>query len=344
MLFQYVVGLCCARRNPEAVDITVGDGVTDATTGAQRDVDVTVTVREADGSLRAFKGYEVKREGTPLDVTEVEQLCMKFTDMPEVTHRAIVSATGYTANAIKKAKAHNVQIFERKEWARPVSELIPELDRMGAPGEAFQFRTMALIWADCSLYLVTPGGPDSYNWTADRELFTRDGTPHSAFPNLGKYHEALRQRSQGVLWALNPIKARVTSDIVELAEAQGAADTPPWDHTHTLDVSADGVYLKFEKEGLVQLAAVHLFGRLLWQVRKRVPQFFVLEDVATREIFTGTAICEAAREGTFMGLVFAPGSRDIAVHPNIELTEQQQNAIRRLKLRAGGTKDKSGPS
>jgi hypothetical protein len=70
---------------------------------------------------------------------------MKFTDIPDVTHRAIVSASGNTANAKKKAKAHGVELFERKEWTRPVSELIPELDKMGAPSEAFQVRTMGLI-------------------------------------------------------------------------------------------------------------------------------------------------------------------------------------------------------
>lgn len=29
MVVQYVVGLCCLRRNPDAVDVTVGDLVLD---------------------------------------------------------------------------------------------------------------------------------------------------------------------------------------------------------------------------------------------------------------------------------------------------------------------------
>ncbi len=53
---------------------------------------VTVTLREEDGTLSAFKAYEVKREGEPLDVATVEQLCVKLQDMPAVSHRAIVSA------------------------------------------------------------------------------------------------------------------------------------------------------------------------------------------------------------------------------------------------------------
>jgi hypothetical protein len=332
MLFQYVVALCCARRNPDAVDITIGDDVTDSTTGALRDVDVTVTLREADGSLRAFKGFEVKREAAPLDVTEVEQLCMKFVDMPDVTHRAIVSAAGYTGNAIKKAEAHGVQLFERREWVRPVAELIPELDRMGPPAEAFQFRTMALLWSDCSYYLVAPGGPASFSWDSTTKLFGEDGSPHSSFPTVSQYADALRRRSEEALWPLEPIKQRVTEEVVAEAEARGAADTLPWSHTHTLELRADRAYMKFDNEGLVEVTAVHISGHLMWQVRKRIPQFFILTDVSSGETFAGMAIAQGVRDNAFMSLVFAPGSRDVTVHPSIQLSDRQQKAIRRLKL------------
>ena len=72
MLVQYLVALCCLRRNPEAVDVTIGDLVLDIAANKTRDVDVTVTLHEDDGTVRAFKAYEVKREGEPLDVAKVE--------------------------------------------------------------------------------------------------------------------------------------------------------------------------------------------------------------------------------------------------------------------------------
>lgn len=62
MLVQYLVGLCCLRRNPSAVDITIGDMVLDHAVEKHRDVDVTVTVSEGDGIKRAFKAFEVKSE------------------------------------------------------------------------------------------------------------------------------------------------------------------------------------------------------------------------------------------------------------------------------------------
>src|SRR6266545_8237276 len=115
MHLQYLVGLCCLRRDPTAVDVTIGDLVLDTAAGKARDVDVTVTITD-DGRTSAFKAFEVKREGEPLDVVTVEQLCLKLRDMPSVTHRTIVSASGFTGGAIAKAEAHNVELFALKPW------------------------------------------------------------------------------------------------------------------------------------------------------------------------------------------------------------------------------------
>lgn len=78
MLVQYLVGLCCLRRDPEAVDVIVGDMVHDPSAGKDRDVDITVTVKESGSSESALKAFEVKRERAPLDVSTVEQLCAKL--------------------------------------------------------------------------------------------------------------------------------------------------------------------------------------------------------------------------------------------------------------------------
>src|SRR5258708_5904633 len=135
MVVQYLVGLCCVRRNPDAVDVIVGDMVPDVAAGKSRDVDVTVTIQGDDGSVSAYKAYEVKREGEPLDVATVEQLCAKLRDMPAVTHRAIVSASGFTAGAIAKATAHRVQLYEMKPWVQPLGDQFPSFRGIGPPGE-----------------------------------------------------------------------------------------------------------------------------------------------------------------------------------------------------------------
>jgi hypothetical protein len=48
MLVQYLVGLCCLRANPDAVQVELGDLVIDDVAGKERDVDVTVTFEQSE--------------------------------------------------------------------------------------------------------------------------------------------------------------------------------------------------------------------------------------------------------------------------------------------------------
>ena len=69
---------------------------------------MTITARDKDGKVTAFHGIEVKDHPRPLDVADVEHLCAKFKEMPGLTSHAIVSASGYTKPAIRKARHHAV--------------------------------------------------------------------------------------------------------------------------------------------------------------------------------------------------------------------------------------------
>ena len=146
MLVQYLVGLCCLKWDPDAVDVTIGDMVLDTAEDKERDVDVTVTVAESDGTKRAFKAYEVKREGTPLDVADVEALCLKLMDMPSIDHRAIVSSSGFTAGAQKKAAHHKIDLFALRAWTRPLQEQFPLFAMQGTADECFPMSQLLLCW------------------------------------------------------------------------------------------------------------------------------------------------------------------------------------------------------
>lgn len=87
MMVQYLVGLCCLRHDPDAVEITLGDMVYDHVAEKDRDVDITITFKDGN-EITAFKAAEVKKESQPLDVATIEQLCLKFIDMPQITHRS----------------------------------------------------------------------------------------------------------------------------------------------------------------------------------------------------------------------------------------------------------------
>jgi hypothetical protein len=93
-----LVGLLSVPSGPENVEVVLGEDVDD----------VTITTRDKDGNVTAFHGIEVKGHARPLDVADVEQLCAKFKDMPGLTSHAIVSASGYTKPAIRKARHHDV--------------------------------------------------------------------------------------------------------------------------------------------------------------------------------------------------------------------------------------------
>src|SRR5712664_1730438 len=98
MELQYLLGLCCLRRFPDADEITVGDMVLDVAAKKVRDVDVTVTIPEQ-APVIALRAFELKDEAAPLDVATVEQLARKLQDMPQINERIIVSTSGFTDGA-----------------------------------------------------------------------------------------------------------------------------------------------------------------------------------------------------------------------------------------------------
>ncbi len=113
---HYIVGALSRATHPESVNVEMGSFVWDEASESYRDVDVTITVHNPGGTVWVFKGIEVKAHSRKLGSEAVEQLTQKMKDMPAITHRAIVSASGFTGPAVKKAKKHGVELYELKEW------------------------------------------------------------------------------------------------------------------------------------------------------------------------------------------------------------------------------------
>ena len=133
---HYLVGLLTMSSNPEDVEVELGSLVYDSESEEERDVDVTVTRREDNDEISAYSGIEVKKHKRPLDSTHVEQLCCKLNDMPSLTNRAIVSASGFYRPAVKKAGKKGVELYELKDWverdkgfAHFQSEFVPAIFR-----------------------------------------------------------------------------------------------------------------------------------------------------------------------------------------------------------------------
>jgi hypothetical protein len=342
MLVQYLVGLCCLRRNPDAVDVTIGDLVFDVAASKPRDVDVTITVHEDDGTVRAFKAYEVKREGQPLDVTTVEQLCLKLRDMPEVTHRAIVSASSFTDGAIAKAAAHDIQLLILKPWTAPFADQFSEFKDVGRPDQFLRFDGELLCWVDWHLSILAPDGPPSFKYENSKPVFAADGSVHRTYPNLTKYRDALLSRSIQILSQLDPVQAIAHTFPAEpMPDDEDFVASSTRSHTYTLTVVEDQVFLRFDS-GLAVINSVTISGCLQWQRRKRSPQFYILEHVPTGAAFAGAAVADwGCPEGKMFAMIFSPDSSTVGLH-TIQLEEKHRNAIRKLKISPQPTPPEQG--
>ena len=116
---HFLVGLLTTVSRPDAIEVELGSMILDVAADEDRDVDIIVRVTNEDGTISAFEGIEVKDHTRPLDVAHVEQLCIKFNDMPSITKKGIVSASGYTEPAIQKAAYHQIDLFHLKTWDNP---------------------------------------------------------------------------------------------------------------------------------------------------------------------------------------------------------------------------------
>ena len=335
MLVQYVAGLCCLRRNPDAVDVTVGDLVLDTAAKKRRDVDITVTLKNADDSVSAFKAYEVKHEGEPLDVTTVEQLCAKLHDMPAVTHRAIVSSSDYTDGAKSKAQAHQVELYTMKPWTIPVSLQFPAFTGIGTPKEFFQsVRSTLLHWIDFKFdfYIPSANSPRFHLDTAS-QIFTAKGKIHAKSMTINDLQNDLMMRSTTILFPMEPAQTVLRTFPVYTVLTDGEFDVgPKWPHTHTLQITNDKAFLMIEGK-LCQIDSVTINGNLQWRSKKRLPQFHIMENAINGEPFASATIADfGSLDGKMCGFIFTPESREMGVHI-FQLSEKHQRIIRGLKIK-----------
>jgi hypothetical protein len=331
MLVQYLVGLCCLRWDPNAIDVTIGAMVNDAAAKKERDVDVTVTVAESGSPTHAFKAYEIKHEGTPLDVTEVEALCQKLIDMPSITHRAIVSTSDFTTGARAKAAYHGVELYALRPWTRPLQEQFPSLTMQGTAEECFPTIKTELCWIDARCELVAREAKSSFTVQPWDRLLDSSGQTHRRYPSFADYRDELLLRSTEILFPLEP-----AATIFQTLPAPSSAPegiTPAgtsWPYTHTLDVAPDDVYVTTAK-GSCRLDFVTFAGHLQWRRTRDQTHYYVMERIPDGEAFAGALISTEAREGHMTCLVFSPKTREIGIQ-FVRLADKHKNAIRGLKV------------
>ena len=326
MLVQYLVGLCCMRANPDAVQIELGDLVLDDVLGKKRDVDVTVTIRNGDGEDWAFKAFEVKDEKSPLDVTVIEQLCGKLADMSSVTNRAIVSSSGFSDSAKRKAEHRGVDLYTLEKWATPIDLDFPQFGLKGLPEDAIPFSQRLLCWYGAKLNLVAPAARRSFSIVGTDPLLDSIGAAHPRYKTLDQYREEILLRSTGIRCTLEP--ATTMLNTLPEFHSPTLAVTAEWPHTHTLEVSSDEVH--FIVDDLVKLESLTISGSLRWERKKEQPDFRVMRRVRDGQPFAGALVAPGKREGQMFAFVISDGPT-AGVHM-VQLEEKHLNMIRQLSL------------
>lgn len=335
MLVQYLVGLCALKWDADSVDVdvTLGDMVPDEASGSSRDVDVTVKVTTTDG-VYGFKGYEVKHWGTPLTVDDVDALVTKFNDMSSITHRAIVSSSGYSDTAITKANYHGIDLYQFKPWDKPLSEQFPDLTPMsGVPTDHIKTLALNLCWPVQNFWLGT--NSPSFDIPSDGKLFGPEGKPHSEYKTFNDFREAMVLRSTAILIHSKPVLAKSDPLIQAHLSTDKSAqlEEPQWDFAHTLDTDADDVYIIADDGNLYQVHDMTISGQVRWEIQKVA--YCVLEKVPGGEAFAGAIVAASDVPGQMSAMIFPAQGRGLTVVPYFRLEKRHLNSIRELRIAVG---------
>lgn len=310
---HYLVGLLTSVSTPESVEIMLGDFVYDTSIDKRRDVDVTVTYKDADGSISAFKGIEVKKHSRPLNVTHIEQLAIKLNDMPDVSHRAIVSASGYSKPALRKAEAHGVDLFSLIPWDNPMEGF--EHVRF-PPGFFIKHRT--LNWVDGPRIAFNPNEqiPDQVRnqITNQSRIRNADGEEDNNCKTIQDLTRRLGRAATNSINDQEPIKSMEPGDVENVTCLLDKIDM-------YLDIKGSRLHLQ---EAFIQ-------GAVKWTEKSVQPEFKVLVKEGELLPHVGCAIAELSG-GNLIGFTASQVDRDLKII-NIPLSDRNREKIHLLRLR-----------
>lgn len=206
---HYVVGLLELVAESRTIDVELGAMIADVAADEERDVDVTVAYRGADGRRSVLRAIEVKHHRRPLDVTHVEQLSAKLGDMPSIGMRAIVSSSGYTEGAIAKAKAHGVELLALEPWTPEERGFAIDMSAMTRFGER------GVVWKQARVeYFVDPPMSAGHELTEECTILAAGGAPAPSVPTVGDLTRRIAQLvGEDLTKALGPLPDGETLDV-----------------------------------------------------------------------------------------------------------------------------------
>lgn len=312
---HYVVGLLSRAASPDGVEVELGSRVYDDAAEKERDVDVTITMRSPGGTITAVSGIEVKDHTRPLTVEHAEQLCAKLKDLPQITTRAIASASGFTSAAIKKAQAHGVEVWELVDWDKA----------------CMRFANLAL-------------SPD-FNMTEMR--FEWVGKPRVEFKLQGTAPLGLRTTPKHPIQSENGSQIEGCPDIDSLAAAIVSRLPSEIGHKHLSEALSETqcpVDLSIQVPENPQICIgddhfnitpAHVVGIIRKRERPIKEYLKVLRRHGDEELIGGCLVYEDG-EGALMGLVITSKEQNVTL-VRIPISERNKRKLLRVRLEDAGS-------
>jgi hypothetical protein len=310
---HYVAGLLALTSSDAGVEVELGAMVYDEASKTVRDVDVVLRSHKADGTVAAVLGREVKAHGRPLGSDDVEQLVIKQKDMPDITNRSIVSASGYTQPAIDKAAFHGVELYE-----------LVELPASGNSFEHFRAENVTSRkegpeWVGAP---TTHLNPTRTNQPGDSELFAGNPAVHGhedpACRDLKSYLERGRLNVLGQLIDAWP-EADRRAGVSKRARL-------------TLRFDAPRAYVK-APYGDVPIDEIVYTGEVRWRIDESKAPFYVLRKVGAEKPDAGCAVFEGPAN-SLCGVMVSNSNRDIRF-AHIPVVDRERKKIYRQVLQSG---------
>ncbi len=311
---HYVAGLLTLSSSPAGVEVEVGSMVGDTAAEIDRDVDVTIKGRDETGRLVILAGREVKAHGRPLDSTHVEQLACKLNDMPALSSRGIVSASGYTAPAIRKAAKHGILLYE-----------LVELPEAGTAFDNFQVNKVPVTQSGLEWFGPLQAHVNPRRRTSVEEKVIFAANPPVRFqkkrrdpacPNLEAFVGFMKIHALNELMKQWPAKEQVPGRSKEAHVVMNVS-------SYNAAVVKNGVTMP--------IAEIVFDGEVRWRVETQQSRFMVLRLRGRTKPDAGCCVFETPGWG-LCGLVVSNTNREIRFM-NIPVSDRKKKKIYRQVLR-----------
>jgi len=218
----------------------------------------------------------------------------------------------YTDKALKKAKAHSVDLYTLTPINKPIGEASTIFPNFWG---CFRF------WKEHDTFMVVPDGPVRFDWKGNDPILTSSGEEHENHSNMNDLVDSVIKRSEEALHEQEPMHILLIPNYT---------DDFALPYTHVLDIVNDGAYLMLENK-LCRIDSVEISGMLGLQRRKIDPEFYVFKNAFDQKVFAGMTIASDIDDSRMIAMTYHEQGLTTNID-FIDIPEKHRNIIRKLKI------------